>query len=237
MFSYRKGIKKIPDTIQLNSISSELHNRLWNCVFHSYLSSPYFYYTGGLSGQQYLNNPKNRLFFERLWHSFFKWSLDTLSTDGENSRAKIREYFFNCQWFEVFDFIEFCVSNYDDQQLNTRFINMVNECFEQEFSGYRLIDGIISEITDKKEIDEVISATQTDREIEIHLVTALKHLSDRKNPDYRNSIKESISAVESICKKIANNPNATLGDALNEIENKGILTFHGAEKEAFKKLG
>ena len=35
-----------------------------------------------------------------------------------------------------------------------------------------------------------------------HIERALNYLFDRKNPDYANSIKESISAVESIAKEI-----------------------------------
>lgn len=61
-------------------------------------------------------------------------------------------------------------------------------------------------------------------------------LSDRKNPDYRNSIKESISAVETICRRISENPNATLGDALNELVKGGKIKFHGALLNAFKSL-
>lgn len=36
----------------------------------------------------------------------------------------------------------------------------------------------------------------------IHLTKALSLLSDRNKPDYRNSIKESISAVEATCKSL-----------------------------------
>ena len=70
--------------------------------------------------------------------------------------------------------------------------------------------------------------------VKAHLQRALELLSDRKTPDYRNSIKESISAVESIAKEIAQKPKAELGDALKEIENQGKI--HGAMKKAFLNL-
>jgi hypothetical protein len=44
--------------------------------------------------------------------------------------------------------------------------------------------------------------------------------SDRKTPDYRNSIKESISAVEALCVIITGDQSATVGKALAEIEKK-----------------
>ena len=61
-----------------------------------------------------------------------------------------------------------------------------------------------------------------------------RHLSDRKTPDYRNSIKESISAVEAMARIVAGTPKATLGDALKVMERKQQL--HPALKEAFSKL-
>lgn len=67
-----------------------------------------------------------------------------------------------------------------------------------------------------------------------HLDRALAMLANRKDPDYRNSIKETISAVESIACIIANKPKAELGEALKEIEKKHAL--HGALKASFSSL-
>ena len=63
---------------------------------------------------------------------------------------------------------------------------------------------------------------------------ALDLLSNRKSPDYRNPIKESISAVEAICKIITGKQKATLGGALKEIEKK--IKLHPALKNAFNSL-
>ena len=49
----------------------------------------------------------------------------------------------------------------------------------------------------------------------------LRHYSRKTNPDYRNSIKESISAVESTCQMILNN-RETLGKALDKLKRSGI---------------
>ena len=45
-------------------------------------------------------------------------------------------------------------------------------------------------------------------------------MSDRDNPDYRNSIKESISAVESLCIKIVGNKMRSFQLLLDEIVKK-----------------
>jgi hypothetical protein len=55
-----------------------------------------------------------------------------------------------------------------------------------------------------------------------------------KNPDYRNSIKESISAVESMRRTLTGDPNATVGAALNVIEDK--VGLHGALKASLSNL-
>jgi len=47
-----------------------------------------------------------------------------------------------------------------------------------------------------------------------HLLTALDLLADRQAPDYRNSIKESISTVEAIANRLAGTTNKPLGDPM-----------------------
>jgi len=97
------------------------------------------------------------------------------------------------------------------------------------------VEGHLTKITSKEEINEIEEALKLPYEsVKLHIDNALKLLSDKENPDYRNSIKESISAVESICKNIVDDPSATLGQSLNKIDKH--LDLHPALKLAFKKL-
>ncbi len=68
----------------------------------------------------------------------------------------------------------------------------------------------------------------------IHLKSALEKLSDKKAPDYRNSIKESISAVESVAKAISGNTKDSLGSALDKIKDK--IKIHQALEKGFKQF-
>jgi len=61
-------------------------------------------------------------------------------------------------------------------------------------------------------------------------------MADRESPDYRTSLKESISAVECIAKVIVGNPNTTLGAALNVIKSNGTVDFHQDLNEGLKKI-
>jgi len=63
---------------------------------------------------------------------------------------------------------------------------------------------------------------------------SLTLLAKRKQARYRNSIKDSISAVESLCKIIVKQGKATLGPDLNAVEKQTKL--HAAFKQAFQKL-
>ncbi len=67
-----------------------------------------------------------------------------------------------------------------------------------------------------------------------HIRTAIWLYSNRQSPDYRNSIKESISAVESVVKLVAGSETAKLGDALKVLEKKHSL--HPSLKEGFNKI-
>jgi len=90
-----------------------------------------------------------------------------------------------------------------------------NDVLESEMSAYRFVGKYITQITSKEEISEIEEALRTPlKPVRIHLEKSLELLSDRKSPDYRNSIKESISAVEAVCKIITGDKKATLGKCL-----------------------
>ena len=67
----------------------------------------------------------------------------------------------------------------------------------------------------------------------MHLSEALKLFSDKEQPDYRNSIKESISAVEVLCRELTGE--STLGNALKKLESQ-VVAIQSQLKEAFIKL-
>jgi hypothetical protein len=112
-----------------------------------------------------------------------------------------------------------------------------NSVLEQELSAYRFVGGKITQITSEEEISEIEEALEVSeplKAVNTHLRRALDLLADRKSPDYRNSVKESMSAVEAICNQITKKEKATLGQALKEIETK--ISLHPALKSAFGSL-
>lgn len=96
------------------------------------------------------------------------------------------------------------------------------------------MDGKIVAITDKCEIEEIEQACNVPYSgCKAHIEKAVGFLADREHKDYKNCIKESISAVESICQIIVGDDNATLGGALKKLKDNGI-NIHAAMESAFQ---
>jgi hypothetical protein len=236
-FSQRKGIKPVKRVIQIDSMDDELRTSLWNALYvfywaqedESYKLPPLIFYPSYNLWRLCIN----------LWGNYFKKPIDTLPKVWGKAYEEIRNYFFNCEWYEVYDFIEFIADFFPNTEVNNRFMNFCNTILEQELSAYRFVGGKIVGITSKEEILEIEKALDIPeplKGVRIHLERALGLLADKKSPDYRNSIKESISAVEAICKLISRDEKATLDQALNKLETDFNLYLHPALKKAFRSL-
>lgn len=236
LFSQRVGLKPIKNVIQIDSIDAELRNSLWNALTIFYWDRMKEITNAGVSEHLSNCNDLENLFL-KLWNNFFKKTLDSLDNYWPETHKEVKKYFFDCEWYEIYDFIEFLANNYDSKERNLRFMDATNTLLQREISGYRFVAGKITQLTSNEEIKEIEQALNENtsvRSVYVHLQTALTLLADRKKPDYRNSIKESISAVEALCKVISEGDKATLGQALKEVEKKCPL--HPAFKRAFDNL-
>lgn len=133
------------------------------------------------------------------------------------------------------------ISYYDDflkKYTKLSLYQISNKYFEREFIGYRFVDNIIVPISDSIEIDSIEECLGNKlKPVTEHISKANKFLADRTHPDYENSIKESISAVEAMCEIITGltGKEATLGYMLKKLEEKGI-EIHKGLKSAFNIL-
>jgi hypothetical protein len=229
-FSERRGLKPVSEIIQVNEISQDLRHSLWNTLNINFLlqySSDSFGSEVLIFNDKYVSN-----FITRLWTDFFKRPLDDLPKHSRLVVQGLRKWFDESHWYEVYDFLEITINYFESRRL----VEDINAVLNRELSGFRFVGGVLTDITTEQEI-EMLEEALTDRifsTVSSHLKRALALMSDRENPDYRNSIKESISAVESLAKTIAGKPKATLGEALKvlEVSNK----VHPALKDSFLKL-
>jgi hypothetical protein len=163
--------------------------------------------------------------------------------DSYDLNKFLKKWFFNAEWYDVYDFIEETLNMVRRPvfEIKTeRVEELYNDVLTREFSAFRFIKGKLAPITNQEEMGELKSAIVTTSNFtalkgcNVHLQSALDKLSDKKNPDYRNSIKEAISAIESIAKVISANEKDSLGGALDKI--KGKIKIHPSLEKGFKQI-
>jgi len=235
LFSERKGLKPVKSVVQIDSMDDELRAGLWNalCIF-------YFDNVKLEFGNSYLTSDRGiGTLCRRLWLDYFKRPLDSLPREWSTAYDFLRDEFLKWQWNEVYDFIEFVASAYPETYAhkNPTFMDYCNRILEREVSAYRFVAAQITQLTSEEEIaeiEEALDAGDPMRPVALHLQRALELLSDRKSPDYRNSVKESISAVESACKLLTASKKGDLDAALKQIKQQ--IGLHPALEQAFAKM-
>lgn len=222
------GLKQKP-AIQLESMDEALRNSLFN------VARPFL--LEGLSSSKISSRRPWKDRFNRMWSGFFKLPLHDSPANyagDKKPNAFIYDFFQNADWNRVYDAIEFLVY-LSNERLSADF----NDVLEREVAGYRILNGVVTPISDAAQIEAIQSGLEASSETRLsgvnsHLATSLRLLSDREQPDYRNSIKEAISAVESLASVVTGQKRPNLKDALRELERSE--TLHPALKGAFLKL-
>lgn len=235
-FSKRQGLVPSTKLAQRESIDTDLRNSLWSLLTLFYWETYEQPAASDYGRSDYVARSNMQVLVSSLWLHYFKRPIDTIDQYWGDCLSKLRTYFFEATWNEVYDFVEF-VAEYGDETVKEKFFDLCNSYLERENSAYRFVGGMVSEITSEQEITEVESAlanTSPYAGAHAHLESALSHLSNKKSPDYRNSIKESISAVEALAKKLSKDESGTLGNILKELERSKKL--HPALKSAFSSL-
>lgn len=227
-FSERIGIVAPVTNIQTEGISDELRNSLWNFV-HSQFESPHDHW---------------KILAKFIAQFFRKVPVDELPFRDYECRKWVKAYFFQLEWYEVYDLVEFIVTNnskileypkYRSDELE----KIINAILASELSGYRFVAGVLAPISSPAETEAIDQALEESAAKGLsgatsHIHTALKLLGSKPNPEYRNSIKESISAVESVVKQISGSSAQGLSGALAELEKS--VQIHGAMKQGFIRL-
>jgi len=229
--SFSRRYSYIPprSVIQLESMDSALRVDLWNIIH------PMFF--AAYHDSRVIDTGPSYKLFVAIQTAFFRFPIDEMPEWIDMMIPPIKELVLRGIWYYVFDFLDFLAANAVFEPARVGFIQGCNDVLERELSGYRFVNGQIAPVATDIEvlaIEKALHDSQPIAPVHIHLATALDLLADRQSPDYRNSIKESISAVEALCILIADNPKATLGAALSAVEKR--VGLHGALKGAFNQL-
>ncbi len=154
---------------------------------------------------------------------------------------------YDIPWHQKLSLIEFIlrtirkqiqISNDETKQKKVNLLVYLHRYINSEFKrlhyGYTIINCTITPITSEQEIQAIIKALgKKEDPVQKHLNLALQHFADRENPDFCNSIKESITAVEVLCRDLTEAD--TLGRALDILVKKEIR-IHPILKSGMHKL-
>ncbi len=246
-FSDRNGIKTVNVEIQLKEFDQRTRVRLQNMISSFYKEV----YRGDLYyGREHIQD-------------FLRFILDSVYSEPIDARKQynddavidmINKTIQHGDYDDVLTLVEAIIQYWDqylkdtigylyydayaEKYAQTSIYEIANEYFKREYMGYRFVDGIIVPISDTYEVSAVKEALDNKyKPVYEHLSKANKLMADRENPDYENSIKESISAVEAICEIILGikGKEATLGKMLKKLEESGIK-IHSGLKSAFNVL-
>ena len=217
-----KRIKKIDE------IDDKVKNRIWNLfvkcvdVLRRELEGDYF--------------------IEKLWDEFFKERIDDLEyssfdymTGKKTYSLENIEFKFNqLKWYEYYDFLEFLMK---ESPLKGIISKEANKIFEDENMECRVINYMIVPLIGEEEIREIEMGQKiSDRyeKVRVHLKKAVELYAKRPQPDYKNSIKDSISAIEALTKIVTNKPSATGVDLLKQFSSR--FNLHPAFIEGLSKI-
>jgi hypothetical protein len=227
-FSTRHGFDPFAGKLQTEGMDSGLRTRLWNVVYAACFKQV---------------NVDTWGFAVDLWCSFLKQNSRLM--EGPYAMQSyavlyLEPLYLKLPWYRVYDLLETIAQGYPfavspNKVSKGAFLDAVNSSLQEERSAFRLIGDIVAPIISEEQRGAVAMAISIPPlPVQRHLKKALALLSEKKSPDYANSMKESISAVEAICKIIASDENADLTAALREVDKR--LPLHGALKNALNSL-
>lgn len=221
-FSERYGYEKPREVIIREQINEPIQNSLYNWITKIYDDNCYTPQFNQWNVERY------------IWIFFLNQRIDRFNSRDDIIRSYILDD--SNIWYKKLDLIELFYSliRHASPRVNL-YIDYLNAEFQRHNFAYRMVDGHIVEITGEEEIKSIeYSLTIPIDGVKTHLQTALKHLSaSQGEPDYRNSIKESISAVEACCRDITGE--STLDRAITKLKNKGVA-INAQMETGFKHL-
>lgn len=225
-FSQRLGYTEMPTTITRESLPENVMNSIQN-IFCELWNK----YCASYDVHDLLN------------YHFYRYYLNLRIEDSDCSIEPLSyiddDHF---EWYEKIDVIEwtiqFLYSNFNesDKSKLEHCVSELNKEFSRHRYGYRIVKGYFVETTSEDEINCITKAIdETNTNVSTHLRQAICSITPSNQvPDYRNSIKESISAVGSYLRD--NFGGTTLGEAIKNLKKKNPNLINRFILEAIEKL-
>jgi hypothetical protein len=176
----------------------------------------------------------------KVWTELMGRGLDEVSPSTPLAvKEWIKGAFQTYAWTNVFDIIEFTFKQYEPLSYRDKSLeelrNAINETLSDFSSPWRIIGDGFAPISDEQQVKEIDAALNVPlKPVKEHLENALQALREPSPTAARDSIRESIHAVESMCGLLTGETNESLGKALNKL--KGKIAIPGELENVLHKL-
>ena len=240
LFSHRNGLIQPVNILHRNCIPVEVINAILSA--YSILCNALWEH----SKQRYQEHFTQEDIEELLWWQFCNKPLEDFHDRG-SYRLVFRPTLESTgiEWYRKLDLLEFVIRSSihkaDDilhdtaiKKIFEEFIKLLNHEFDRLDFGYRIVNYRVVDITSEEEIQCIEKAIAESKDnIRVHLIKATELYSLKPIPDVQNSIKESISAVEAVCREYTGQD--TLGKAIKKLEDNGI-TLQSRLKSSLEQM-
>jgi plasmid stabilization system protein ParE len=228
-FRQREGIDPLPSPLDKENLSPELRNAIWNYVFKKISTSAVRGYRSTIT----LGNDWYDIYYSYHCNLLNKAG-DEFSNDLSRCGSQIKDLILYNEWSNVINFLEHVAQHRSCPHLFDESINFMLEKF---LYPYRIIHKMFTPSASEEEAEAIQNAFDKLNEnrlggAQTHLTSSIEFLKQEK---YRDSIRESIHAVESVSSVISGQKKALLRDALKTLKNSGVIE-DGELKKSFEKL-
>lgn len=227
-FEQAEGIEPLPSQLKLREVSPKLRAFLWDRI-HSYLAdaterSEY--------GSSYLDKPWSMILKEEHVYRRHRMA-DDFKNNAKGLIKETRDIFENGDYVAIFGWLEFVLKH---PACPSKVANEIDASLRFCRAAYRVVEHrVICPIASDTEHASIVrafadlAATQFNG-ARAHLGKAASHLTVGA---YADSVRESIHAVEAVCRTL--DPSADiLSKALKKLEQK--ISIHPAMKNGFTSL-
>lgn len=231
-FSERMGFKAARTLLQADELDPETRLEVWNvlALLPKFLSN--------------VSTSHESQVLEALWVGPLSKARDEFPPYSSFVYSDVKDVVLNGPFPDAMDLIEAMVKKLSAsthprvEKMSEMVAGALNGVFERFLVSYRFIGHEMAKIDSSTE-----SAAVTDALEDVQGVSGSRHsldraiglLSDRATPDYPNSIKESISSVESLVKHLTGAN--TLGAGLKKLRSSGVVIHPSLEQAWLKMYG
>lgn len=219
-FSQRHGYVPVRLELQVGMMDRGLRLALWNWFADNVITMAY-----RQDGEPHM------AVITDAWVDVLQRPLDELPDHPGTTAIHFKRVFLKGEWYGVVDIVELC-----GQELGSGVQGDINSILADQLAGYRFIDGQVAEITEELQVSTVNAAVEAASDgldpARKHLSRAVELFSHRPSPDFRNTVKEALSAAESAA-RIATGAR-DFNDAMKQMVATGVL--HPAMQKAMSSL-